>query len=165
MNVCICRALFYEPTSFTFKSILTRKPWFPLLSFLKTEVNAATVSWRPSFTFEPNIWNVSKPSWHVLKFNFREDFHNRDSFQILMQFSVVSAGLLLTEFFILLFFFLVNSVVTQVMLNQNYSLLVWNMKDGDCIVYSKHTVCGCTLELVILFPIFREIISCMFYTD
>lgn len=152
MNVCICRALFYEPTSFTFKSILTRKPWFPLLSFLKTEVNAATVSWRPSFTFEPNIWNVSKSSWHVLKINFSEDFHNRDSFQ--MQFSVVSAGSLLAQFISLLFFLLVNSLVTQVMLNQNYSLLVWNMKYGDCIVYSivyclwLHLGVGCSLSYI-----------------
>lgn len=51
-NVYVCRAFFYELTSFTSQSMLTRKPWVPHLSFLKTEVNAATVSWIPPFTLE-----------------------------------------------------------------------------------------------------------------
>lgn len=49
-NVCVCQACFYELTSFTSQSILTRKPWVPHLSFLKTEVNAAAVPWRSPVT-------------------------------------------------------------------------------------------------------------------
>lgn len=52
---------------------------------------------------------VNPHEWHGLKINFSHNFPNRESLQVLMQFSVVSAGSLLTEFIILLLLFSLHS--------------------------------------------------------
>lgn len=102
---------------------------------------------------------VNPHEWHVLKINFSNNFPNRESLQILMWFSVVSAGSLLTEFITLLLLFSWFSSNPCDVKSELFPACLEYERWQIVLSISQCTVCDCTLEMVILFTtlIFRDV--------